>query len=327
MNSIKRDLISIIIVNWNGKKWIDACLNSLKSQTYKNIEILFVDNNSSDHSVEYLKEHYNNVHIVESKINLGFAGGNSLGIDTAKGEYILLLNSDTWIESNFINELFSFYSKGSYDIVGPMENDYNNCRFQKNISTIDLLGHTVALKLSKATENKLFYKSGACLFFKKDLYKETGGLDSDFFMYVEEVDWFWRLHLLKKKVGSVENLYVHHAGSGSTGGGIKYNTFLWRNQNTLQMLLKNYSFCSLLWVLPLYLIQNLFEIVFFLLALKPDIALSYISSWIYNARLLKKTLNKRRKIQSLRLVSDFVIINKMYFGLGKLKHLFAFYKK
>lgn len=258
-----KPLISVIIVNWNGQKWLQSCIESLSKQSYKKLEIIVVDNSSSDGSVELLKRQHPYVKVIENKNNLGFARGNNVGAAHTNGEHIMLLNSDTWIDSDFIEKLYSFYIDGKYDVVGPYENDYANTTHPKNISTIDLLGHTVVFPATKNNKRKLFYKSGVCLLFSKKLYEETGGLDDDFFMYVEEVDWFWRLHLLTKKIGIAEDLFVHHAGAGSTGTGLKYNTFLWRNQNTLQMLLKNYSLVSLILILPFYFLQNLAEMVVF----------------------------------------------------------------
>ena len=106
------DLISIIIVNYNGKKWLQKCLDSLLCQTYNNFEIIFVDNGSSDDSVEFVNNNYKDerIKIIKSDKNLGFAGGNNLGIDNSKGEYILLLNNDTWVEFDFLEKLFIFYN-------------------------------------------------------------------------------------------------------------------------------------------------------------------------------------------------------------------------
>jgi GT2 family glycosyltransferase/protein-L-isoaspartate O-methyltransferase len=320
-------LISVVIVNWNGKKWLPKCLDSLKKQTYKPLEVVVVDNSSTDGSTNLLHANYPWVQLVQSKKNLGFAGGNNLGITKAKGGLILLLNSDTWLDPDFVEKLHEQYVQGKYDVIGPYESNYDNTSHPKNISTIDLLGHTVVFPARAKNMHKLFYKSGVCLLFSKNLYTETGGLDDDFFMYVEEVDWFWRLHLLGKKIGLAENLFVHHAGAGSTGTGLKYNTFLWRNQNTLQMLLKNYSAVSLIGVLPLYLIQNVAEMFAFLLIGKFKIASTYWKGIGFNIRHLTRTLKKRNAIQQTRIVSDGQLMSRMYFGNGKLRHLLFFFEK
>jgi len=317
-------LISIVIVNWNGKQWLSACLDSLANQTYRHIEIVLVDNASSDGSIDLLKKNYPSVRVVANKQNHGFAGGNNRGVEYAKGELVMFLNTDTWIDPDFIEKLYAFYWQGEYDIVGPYENDYRNLTHPKNISTIDVLGHTVVFPATKSNSNKFFYRSGVCLLFSKKLYKETGGLDSDFFMYVEEVDWFWRLHLQKKKIGIAENLFVHHAGAGSIGKGLKHNTFLWRNQNSLQMLLKNYSLLSLVFILPSYLFQHIVEMIAFTALGRFSIASTYWTGIVWNIGNLENTLKKRKYIQSHRLISDLHILSKLYVGNGKLRHLFTY---
>lgn len=318
-------LVSIIIVNWNGKKWLKKLFDSLLSQTYKKFEIIFVDNASSDDSIKFVNSSYkaNRIKIIKSEENLGFAGGNNLGIKNASGQFILFINNDTWVDKYFIEKLLAFYKKNDFEIVSPYEKDYCGKDLEQCSTTIDLFGHPVYLEKNK----KSFYLSGACIFFEKKLYEETCGLDDSFFMYFEEIDWFWRLNLLQKKFSYADNIYICHVGSGSTGSGIKYLAFLWRNQNTLQMLLKNYSWYNLIWVLSVYFIQNIFEIIFFILILKPKIAYSYVEGWIFNIKNIKKTLRKRKWVQENRKINDCEIMKKMYFGFGKFKHLVDFFNK
>jgi GT2 family glycosyltransferase len=321
------DKVSIIIVNWNGRKWLKKCLDSLFSQTYKNFEIIFVDNNSTDDSIDFVRSSYDlsKLRIVESDRNLGFAGGNNLGIKNATGKYIMFFNNDAWVKDDFLEKTVYFYIENNFDIIGPTETDYEDKTLNDRVVTIDFFGHPIYL--DKDGKSKEFYLPGVCLFFKKDLYEETRGLDERFFMYFEEVDWFWRLNLLKKRFSFMEDVFIHHAGAGSTGGGIKYHAFLWRNQNCLQMLLKNYSWINLAWVLPVYFLQNVFEILFFLLLLRPKIAGTYFMGWWFNMKHLKETLKKRQWIQKNRKVSDFQLMReRFYFGFAKLYHLRRFKK-
>jgi GT2 family glycosyltransferase len=257
--------------------------------------------------------------------NLGFAGGNNKGINVANGELILLINNDTWVETNFVEELYKYYTTTSSDVVGPKELTYNaENKLHKSFPYLDILGHPIRLQIKN---DRFFYLSGVCILFSKKLYIESKGLDENFFMYMEEIDWFWRLQLLsKKKITYSENIYVYHAGAGSTGTGIKYSSFLWRNQNTLQMLLKNYAWYNLVWVLPLYILQNIFEIIAFTLVGKPKIAYTYILGWLFNIKHLPRILKKRREVQSVRLVGDREILKLMYKGPGKLHHLMQYFK-
>jgi len=317
-------LVSIIIVNWNGQKWLKKCLDSLYNQTYKNYEIILVDNASTDDSVAFIRQKYPEVILVQSTKNLGFSGGNNLGIQKANGEYVLLLNNDTWVENIFLDKMLNSILNSDYDIIGPIEGNYYSKQFKKYSIHLDLFGHFVYL-FGKNKRQENFYLSGVCLLFKKHTYLKSGGLDNNFFMYCEDCDWFWRLHLLKMKIYQDDNIVIYHAGTGSSGGGIKYHSFLWRNQNALQMLLKNYTLYNLIWVLPVYISQNFIEIFFFVLILKPKIALSYIEGWWFNLKNFKKIMKKRKWIQDNRKVSDWVIIKKMYFRFGKLNHLINYF--
>jgi len=316
--------ISIIIVNWNGLKWLDKCISSLQNQTYKNIEIILVDNASTDGSTNFVEEHFPKVKVIRSTKNLGFSNGNNIGISKAKGEYILLINNDTWVENDFLNKLVDFYENNNFDIIAPRERRYDKKEnFNDYNTTIDIFGHPVYLHEEKGIQKQSLYLTGVCLLFSKKMYLETGSFDNNFFMYCEEVDWFWRLNLLGKKYSYADDIFVYHEGAGSTGSGIKYTTFLWRNQNTLQMLLKNYALYNLALILPIYLLLNVIEFIFFILIIKPKIAFSYIEGLLFNIQKLNIILRNRKWVQKNRKIKDSEILNKMYLGSGKLKHLIS----
>lgn len=323
-------MISIIIVNWNGRKWLEKCLSSLRLQTYKDFEIIFVDNASTDESVEYVKDNFPEVKIILSSENLWFAWGNNLGIKNTIWDYLLFLNNDTWMETSFLEKFILHFQNSEFDILWVTERKYDGTRISRlALPKIDLLGHPIYIpsQWESVVSENLFYVSGVCVLFRKDFYKKTGWLDNDFFMYSEEVDWIWRSRLYGWRIWQITDLYIYHAGAGSTGTWIKYNVFLWRNQNTLQMLLKNYAWYNLIWVLVFYLTINMAEMVFFLIIFKPKITYSYIEWWFYNIVLLSKTLQKRRSIQKNRVISDIEILKYMYKWPGKLKNLIKFYSK
>jgi GT2 family glycosyltransferase len=311
--------VSVILVNWNGVKWLKKCIDSVMAQSYPAIEIVLVDNDSIDGSSEFVKKEYPKVKLIQSDRNRGFAGGNNLGIKNAQGELIMLLNTDAWIEEDLVERLARFLQQEKLDVVGPYERKYDGRNISKYYTSIDPLGHPTYIR---TREHPNFYMSGVCIMFRKDFYEATGMLDENFFMYFEEIDWFWRINLQQKKFSYLDGAYVYHAGAGSTGGGIKYISFLWRNQNTLQMLLKNYKPQTLVLILPLYLLQNIVEMLFFLVLLKPKISLSYIQGWVFNVRYFKRTMKARAGVQASRKISDLQLIkSQMYHGLGKLKHL------
>lgn len=328
-NLMKQNLISIIIVNYNGEKWLKKCLDSLSRQKDDNFEIILVDNNSSDGSAEFIKKNYLKVKIIQSAKNLGFAGGNNLGIKNAVGEYILILNNDAWLEDDFLKRIREFFAKNHFDVVSALEAEYNSEKIKiKNFTTkVDPFGYTISLP-QKDKNRQPFNLCGFCLFFKKKLYEETGGLDENFFLYIEEIDWFWRLRLFDKKIGICEGLHVHHYGSGTVGGKMQYLTFLCRNRNIPQMLLKNYAWYNLLWVLPIYFLQNIVEILYFSISGKFRLAYSYLAGWVFIIKNLKKILAKRQWVQKSRKIGDGKIMKQYFYpGFAKLNHLLLFNKK
>ena len=109
--------VSVIIVNYNGKKWLKPCLDSLSKQIYKNFEIIVVDNNSNDGSVAYLNKNHPKVITFQSKKNVGFSEGNNNGYKLAKGQYIILLNNDTIVEDNFIKNLLEAYEENPHAAI------------------------------------------------------------------------------------------------------------------------------------------------------------------------------------------------------------------
>ena len=96
---------SVIVVNWNGKRYLQECLPALLAQTYSNHEIILVDNGSNDGSVDFVAEGFPEVRIIENSENLGFAAGNNVGIEVARGDYIVTLNNDTRAEPDWLEEL------------------------------------------------------------------------------------------------------------------------------------------------------------------------------------------------------------------------------
>lgn len=306
----------MIIVNYNGHDWLNKCIESLHKQSYQDLEIIVVDNNSTDDSIAIIKK-FRDVKLIKSSSNLGFANGVNIGIDNALGDYVLLFNTDAWAQSNMIENLLIEMRDRHLDLIAPNENDYDDSSRERFSTTLDIIGYPVR----RSPDKPSLYLQGVCMLFRKDLYVETGGLDNDFFMYFEETDWCWRLQLYGKKIAYSHDQFIHHAGSATTGRGINYNAFLWRNQNCLQMLLKNSSSVLLLIQLPLYLLQNIIDMIGLLLLGKPLIAWSYAEGLVYNVKLLPKTLTKRREIFSRTTLKFGSLEQLFYWGSGRLSHI------
>lgn len=317
-----KPLISIIIVSWNGKKWLKGCFDSLARQTFKNFEIVFVDNNSTDGTQDYIQKYYPEVRIVQNHQNLGFGVANNIGVKKSKGEILFLLNNDTKVFPNTLEKLLEYKNRTRANIIGPrLLNEDRKDLLEGGYSQMDILGY------SGRSPNKLFYVGGSALMISKKDFNKIGGFDEKYFMYGEESDFCWRALLYGMTVGVCEETKTIHFGGGTSSKteackGERHITSvtrrLWSDRHILRTILKNYSFLSLLWILPLYLIASLGESLIYIFTgnLKMFSTIWQAIGW--NLINFTDTMRERKIVQNRRAVSDLFIFSKMYFGSFKL---------
>ncbi len=199
--------LSIIIVNHNGRKLLEDCLNSVYHNTHKiNFEIIFVDNNSSDDSVEFVKTKFPSVRIIQNKENLGFSGGNNQGLKVHQGRYALLLNTDTVVKNGAFDRMLEFMDQNpKAGACGP--------RLMNSDGTPQHQGGLFARKfwLSKVPV-KVDYVLGACLMVRREVVDKVGGLDENFFFSNDDLDWCRRMRKAGWDVYFVPQAEVIHFG-------------------------------------------------------------------------------------------------------------------
>jgi GT2 family glycosyltransferase len=217
-------MISIIVLNWNGKKVLKGCLDSIRAQKFKNSEVIVVDNASTDGSQEMIKKKYAFVKLIKNKENRGYAGGNNIGIKKAKGEYILILNNDTVLDKNFLKELWSNRKKA--DILG-VKNFYFD---KKNIiwaigSKVNKFTNRAKLVANnipdskKINKIKVEYLVGSAMLINKKVINKVGFLDESFFAYYEETEWQTRAKNKGFTISWIPSAKLWHKVAYSTGGG------------------------------------------------------------------------------------------------------------
>jgi GT2 family glycosyltransferase len=197
--------VAVIILNWNGKDETIECLESLGNMTYQNYKILIVDNASSDGSVEVLRQRYPAMELIVSGRNLGFAGGNNLGIKRALEsgtDYLLLLNNDTTVEPGFLGKMVgTAESAPGIGIVGPKICMYSDPgKIWSAGGRIDMFAGKIG-NLGEGLPEKDFsgvrdvdYVSGCALLIKAEVARRIGLMDERYFLYFEETDWNVRAH-------------------------------------------------------------------------------------------------------------------------------------
>jgi len=227
-----KNKISIVILSWNTKKLLEACLKSLKNL---GVEVIVVDNGSTDSSVEMLeklKSDWPGLKTIFNKKNLGYGAGNNQGIKIAKGDYILLLNSDTVVENKAPLRMAEFLSQNpSVGVVG--------CRLLNPDGTLQpsagpfpslgvvfvmlflehWLGYLVRNSFEKARE--VDWVMGAALMFRREVLKKAGFMDEEIFMYMDEVEWCYRIKKAGFKVMFYPKAQIVHFFGGSSKTGRK----------------------------------------------------------------------------------------------------------
>lgn len=231
--------LSIIIVNYNGKQFFDACLRSIAEHVPFEHEVIIVDNASSDGSVVYLRDTHPEIRLVESKSNLGFAGGNNLGASFAKGNFLLLLNNDTILLNDLSSAIALMESDVSIGILGARmlgkdsEYRYSTGYFPEPWRLFRL---SSLYRKDNGFGNGVFQKNnvtwrvdwveGSFLLTPASLWREIGGLDESYFMYVEDIDYAKRIVDSGKQVVFFPDIsYMHFGGYGQSRIGMLFDGF------------------------------------------------------------------------------------------------------
>jgi GT2 family glycosyltransferase len=226
---MSRPDVSVIVVNHNGRKHLEHLLPTLEAQTLpaSAFEIILVDNGSTDDSLAWTARRHPRVRFVSLKENHGFAGANGEGIKAALGEYVALVNNDCRVDPGWME---AFMARADADAVqsGRILNwEGDRIDFMRGILTFD--GHAFQLHQGFPVDREpsggdpdLPFPCGGNCFFPRDLYGRTGGFDRDFFAYLEDVDWGWRLWQQGARVRYCPEALVHHRGSAT---GIRLGLF------------------------------------------------------------------------------------------------------
>jgi GT2 family glycosyltransferase len=256
--------LAVVILNWNGKKYLEKFLPALLASSYPNKRIVVADNASTDDSISFLRQHFSSLEIVENATNEGFAKGYNSALKKIESDYYVLLNSDVEVTTHWIEPVITLMeSDHSIGACQPKIRSYNNGRQFEYAGAcggwIDNLGYPFSRgRIFDIVEDdngqydtvqKCFWASGAALFVRSKLYNELGGLDEYFFAHQEEIDFCWRLQLAGHKVYVQPASVVYHVGGGTLPKENNLKVFL-NFRNNLVMLAKNLPLNEALWKIP-----------------------------------------------------------------------------
>ena len=232
--------ISVIIVNYNGKKLLEKCLESLFKIDYNNFEVILVDNNSTDGSMEFVTKNYPKIIVIKLDSNKGFAEPNNIGTKIAKGEYILFLNNDTVTTTNFISEMVNVLEKDEKIAICQSLLLKPDGNIDSSGDFIDKMGIVYNSKTKTDEIKEISSARGACMLIRKKIFDKLGGFDEKFFFSFEDVDLGWRSWILGYKVVIVPNSIVYH-DAGKTSSKLKSEVAFHGLKNQLSMKITNFE--------------------------------------------------------------------------------------
>lgn len=214
--------VSVIVVNYNGRHWLEGCLTAINTQLTGSEELIVVDNGSDDGSADLVRDRFPDVRLLALSRNFGFAGGNNAGARIAAGSYLAFLNNDTVAQPGWLNALRTpFHRDPSVGLTT------SRIVYLHDSSLIDSAGDGYLraggaykrfhgqLSARADDSREVFGACGAACMVRRDLFVELGGFDEDFFMVYEDVDLSYRARLRGYRCVYVPEAVIHHAGSGT----------------------------------------------------------------------------------------------------------------
>jgi GT2 family glycosyltransferase len=235
------ELVSIIIVNFNGIKYLEKCLGSILKINYQNYEIIVIDNHSTDGSIDLIKQKYPQVKLVELEKNYGFAEPNNIAAKIAMGQYLHFLNNDTEVTPNFLDELIKTMKQDSDIAILQSMLLHPDDTVDSGGDYADTLGRAYSSKKRPEEIQSILSARGASMMVRKDIFWKLGGFDQEFFATFEDVDIGWRAWISGYKVAIVPKSIVYHIG-GQTIKTINPLIQFHGVKNTLVLRLTNFEF-------------------------------------------------------------------------------------
>jgi len=309
-----RPLVSIVILNWNGKEHLARCLRSLARITYAPVEIIVVDNHSSDGSVAMARKKFPRVLLVENQTNRGFSGGNNDGIRASRGMFIFIFNNDTEVEKSFLEPLVRLMeADSSIGCVQPKlvyGNDHNllNAVGSYLTSTGFLYHYGYRKDASDPKYNArltIYSAKGAAMMLRREALDRVGTFDEDFFIYFEETDLCHRLWLSGYKVIYEPKSVIYHYEAVDTHKQMKNSFIMYLSyRNRIASYLKNLSLPSIFRLFPN---MSLFYILS--CAIYP---FAVLRALLWNIWMLPNIMNKRRLVQRSRKINDNALFQSIW---------------
>jgi GT2 family glycosyltransferase len=305
--------ISLIIVNYNGKRFLKHLIESIRRQSLLSHETIIVDNDSSDHSAEYIAKNFPEIKLIRSA-NIGYGRGCNLGAKSAKGKFLIFLNPDLYLPQDCLLKILKFYRLKSSQYSQPIGCiGIHGIKFGSDPKSfppagggiIDLFGTPRESHNPQYIEDS-FFSMGTGLFIKNQVFKKIKGFTPNIFLYGEEIDLCWRLKTQGYRHFIDNNNYFFHLGGGSKFGDNHPRQVALMTYGCFLDSFTNFQTVTLIFILPLYFLY-LLSIIIFLPILKNfnyKYSFEIIIAFQKFFRDFKNIIKFRNFVQKYRKVND-----------------------
>ena len=320
-------MVSVMVLNYNGLQYLQDVLTSVLESDYKNIEVLMIDNYSTDESVDFVRKNFPGVKIVQTWRNAGYSRAYNIAFSHGNGKYFVLLNNDVIVDRGWLGPLVEAAEKDETigalqpKILSQIEKGYFEYAGASG-GLIDYLCYPFLRgRLFYEVEKdegqydditRIFWTSGASLFLRAEALNKTGPLDEVFVHHMEEIDLCWRLNLVGYKLMVIPQSFIYHY-EGATIKPFSFKKLYWNHRNNLFMMLKNLGRKRLFTTLPKRIFLDMVNIVYALF-IRFDVHHAYaiVKAYFWLTFHLRMMLQERKIVQNLRTVDESEIIKLFY---------------
>lgn len=307
--------VTLVILNWNGRHYLQPCLDAVRAQTFTDFEIILVDNGSTDGSVEFLRQRYPDVRLIVNQRNLGFAAGNNQAIRASRSKFVATLNNDTEVEPQWLEALVDTMESETQIGMCASKMIFAHRRDMINSSGICADRAGIAWDRNGGQPDRpnqnivrpVFGPCAGAALYRRSMLDDVGLFDEDFFAYLEDVDLAWRGQLAGWQALYVPQARVYHYHSGTAQEGSPFkNRLLGRNK--VWVILKNYPSPHLIWYLPAIVTYDLAAVTY---ALVRQRDWSPLRGRLAALRGIPAMLRKRRQIQCEKRITSGELVRRL----------------
>jgi GT2 family glycosyltransferase len=329
--------VGIAILNWNGRHFLQILLPLLQELSYPDYTVYVIDNNSTDDSIAFLKNHFPDVKIIPLSGNYGFAKGYNLGLAPITEDYYLMMNSDVEVGKDFLQPMVSLMeSDKQIAVCQPKVLSLRNKEYFEHAGAagglIDVLGYPLCRGRIFNTVEKdngqyndvcqIFWATGSCCLIRKEAYWQVDGMYDYYFMHMEEIDMCWRMNSMGYKIMYCSKAVVYHLGGGSLPYQSAAKTY-YNFRNNIIMCYRNSPWYVNCWLLPLRLLLDATAALEFAIggnsASTKAVGKAYVHfiKWLFSnekqTAVVKKSLSSLPGVIKKSLVWQYFILRKKHY--------------